>query len=104
MFGGLLQVITDVVQYVGATQTTGIPGAGDVSSSKLQEFMAFSRKKAGDFSLTNIYTVQFATPPMLTDKFESGDDKLLLDYYVDSVTLPSKQITTAQVMNVGSAY
>ena len=59
MLGSILNVITDIIQYVGATQTTGIPGAGDVSSSKLQEFMAFSRKKGGDFSLTNIYTVQF---------------------------------------------
>jgi len=104
MLGSILSVLGDIFQYVGATQTTGIPGAGDVSSSKLQEFMAFSRKKAGDFSLTNIYTVQFATPPMLTDQLEKGDDRLLLDYYVDSVTLPSKQITTAQIMNVGSAY
>ena len=104
MLGSILSALNDVFQYVGATQMTGIPGAGDVYSSKLQEFMAFSRKKAGDFSLTNIYTVQFASPPMLTDKLEKGDDRLLLDYYVDSVTLPSKQVTTAQVMNVGSAY
>ena len=43
MLGSILSALNDVFQYVGATQMTGIPGAGDVYSSKLQEFMAFSR-------------------------------------------------------------
>ena len=104
MLKGLFDALLDVLKAAGATQFTGIPGAGGAVPSKFQEFMAFSRKKMGDFSLTNIYTVQFSTPPMLTDSLETGDDRMLLDYYCDSINLPSKQVTTAQIMNVGSAY
>ena len=104
MFSAIFGAVKDVLQAYAATQMTGIPGAGGVTPSKFQEFMAFSRKKKGDFSFTNIYTVQFSSPPMLNDKLESGDDEILLDYYCDSINLPSKQVTTAQIMNVGSAY
>ena len=81
MLKGLFDALLDVLKAAGATQFTGIPGAGGAVPSKFQEFMAFSRKKMGDFSLTNIYTVQFSTPPMLTDSLETGDDRMLLDYY-----------------------
>tara|TARA_Y100000114_G_scaffold155508_1_gene179855 strand:+ start:2470 stop:3396 length:927 start_codon:yes stop_codon:yes gene_type:complete len=101
MFAALFGALGDIFQATIAT-LDGIPG--ESSTSKYQDFMSFSRKKKGDFSLSNIYTVQFSTPPMLNDKLESGDDRILLDYYCDSVNLPSKQITTAQIMNVGSAY
>lgn len=104
MFDSILAALIDIFKAAGSTQFTGIPDAGGVVPSKFQEFMAFSRKKRGDFSLTNIYTVQFSSPPMLMDKLETGDDNILLDYYCDAVNLPSKQITTAQIMNVGSAY
>lgn len=104
MLQGILDAFLDLIKAGAATQFTGIPGAGTVAPSKFQEFMAFSRKKTGDFSYTNIYTISFNSPPMLEDKLEVGDDRLLLDYYCDSINLPSKQVTTAQVMNVGSAY
>ena len=104
MLSGIFEALLDIIKAGAATQFTGIPGAGGAVPSKFQEFMAFSRKKMGDFSFTNIYTVQFSTPPMLTDSLETGDDRMLLDYYCDSINLPSKQVTTAQIMNVGSAY
>ena len=97
----LAGLLVDIFQATLAT-ATGIPG--ETSTSKYQDFISFSRKEKGDFSLTNIYTVAFSSPPMLFDKLETGDDRILLDYYCDSVNLPSKQVTTAQVVNVGSAY
>ena len=86
MLSGIFEALLDIIKAGAATQFTVIPGAGGAVPSKFQEFMAFSRKKMGDFSFTNIYTVQFSTPPMLTDSLETGDDRMLLDYTVTLLT------------------
>ena len=78
MLGGIVAALGDLFQATLAT-ATGIPG--ETSTSKYQDFMSFSRKEQGDFSLTNIYTVAFSSPPMLFDKLETGDDRILLELY-----------------------
>tara|TARA_R100000234_G_C4998669_1_gene179277 strand:- start:79 stop:1050 length:972 start_codon:yes stop_codon:yes gene_type:complete len=81
-----------------------IPGSDTARVQSFQEFLAQTRKPMNEFSLTNLYSLEFSTPRMLTDNLEVGDDRMLLDYYADSVNLPSKQVTTGQIANVGSAY
>ena len=58
--------------------------------------------------------MRIATPAMLrqggsavsdrTMQVESTDLNWQLDYYCDSIQLPSKQITTGQIQNVGSGF
>ena len=57
--------------------------------------------------MQNLYSVRIATPAMLrqggsavsdrTMQVESTDLNWQLDYYCDSIQLPSKQITTGQI-------
>ena len=82
--------------------------------SSLQEFMSFTRESDNAPSQSNLFSVHFSTPPILQPgagnvnsklfQTEVGDLSLLLDYYAKNVNLPSKQITTGQVVNVGSGY
>lgn len=81
--------------------------------SSLQEFISFSREQENHPSTTNLFSVHFSTPPILargvnakTNLFqaETGDLSLLLDYYAKTVNLPSKQVTTGQIVNVGAGY
>lgn len=79
--------------------------------NSLQEFIGFFKENENHPSTTNLFSVHFASPPMLkavskTNLFttETGDLSLLLDYYAKTVNLPSKQITTGQIVNVGSGY
>ena len=90
-----------------------IPRPESARYSSLQEFIGFSKKADNAPSFTNLFSVHFATPPMLMQgasissgkmQSETGDLSLLLDYYAKSVNLPSKQITTGQTTNVGAAY
>lgn len=92
----------------------GIPNPESARYSSLQEFMGFFKKEPNHPSFTNLFSVHFSTPLMLrrgggnvsTDRFtaETQTLSLLLDYYAKSVNLPSKQITTGQITNVGSGY
>jgi len=79
--------------------------------NSLQEFIGFFKENENHPSTTNLFSVHFASPPALkavsrTQLFtaETGDLSLLLDYYAKTVNLPSKQITTGQLTNVGSGY
>lgn len=81
--------------------------------NSFQEFMAFSRRDDNHVSTPNLFSVRFNTPRILAQGFGNvssdrlsvkGDLDLLLDYYADSVQLPSKQITTGQVQTVGSPF
>ena len=64
--------------------------------------------------MQNLYSVRIATPAMLRQggsavsdramQVESTDLNWQLDYYCDSIQLPSKQITTGQIQNVGSGF
>lgn len=82
--------------------------------NSFQEFMSFSKEKDNHPSTTNLYSVVFSTPRMMLQgsgnvsstkmQVENTDLGLLTDYYAKSVNLPSKQVTTGQVSNVGSAF
>ncbi len=78
----------------------------------LQRFTGFFKQEDNHPSYTNLFSVHFSTPPILqygdswTNTWEagSGNLKLLLDYYAQSVNLPSKQVTTGQAAFVGAPY
>lgn len=82
--------------------------------NSFQEFISFSKEKDNHPSTTNLFSVSFATPPVLRQgggyassnkmQVENTDLSLLLDYYADSVNLPSKQVTTSQVPYVGAPF
>ena len=80
-----------------------------------QEFLAFSKQQDNHPSFGNLFSVHFASPRVLQNSgniqggskttnliSETGDLSKLLNFYCQSVNLPSKQITTGAVTNVGS--
>lgn len=82
-----------------------------------QEFLAFSKEMGNHPSFTNLFSVHFATPKILQNNAgvnigsksrnllaETGDLAKNLNFYANAVNLPSKQVTSAAVTNVGSAY
>ncbi len=78
----------------------------------LQSFTSFFRDDDNHPSYTNLFSVHFSTPRILQNAgnrghnfhAETGDLRFLLDYYAQSVNLPSKQITSGQTVVVGSPY
>ena len=92
----------------------GIPNPQAARYNSLQEFISLSKGKDNSPAMQNLYSVRIATPAMLrqggsavsdrTMQVESTDLNWQLDYYCDSVQLPSKQITTGQIQNVGSGF
>jgi|SaaInlV_100m_DNA_5_1039725.scaffolds.fasta_scaffold00359_11 hypothetical protein len=80
---------------------------------RLSEFSAWFNNNDYNPSLNNRFSLQFVTPNILrTGKYLGGnnyelgtiDNSNVLNYYADSVNLPSKQVTTASITNVGSSY
>lgn len=76
--------------------------------NSLQNFIAFSKEKNNAPSFTNLFSVHFSAPPMMGSlgaKYnpQAGDLRNLLNYYADSVNLPSKQVTTGNYNQLGSA-
>ena len=91
----------------------GIPNPQGAKYNSFQEFMAFSKERDNSPSFSNLFSVKFATPRMLrngggnfnTSRMQvEGELDTLLDYYANTVQLPSKQITTGQVQAVGSPF
>ena len=87
-----------------------IPNGENARNSSFQEFIGFFKQSDNNPSFTNLFTVHFASPPMISNEVtgnlynsENGDLNLALDYYAKTVNLPSKQITTGQIVDVGSA-
>tara|TARA_B100000902_G_scaffold172950_1_gene167005 strand:- start:501 stop:1346 length:846 start_codon:yes stop_codon:yes gene_type:complete len=86
--------------------------------NSFQEFLARTKGRDNSPSFTNLYSVKFGTPRMLraplvllgptqASRLEvNGQNDLdwLLDYYADTVNLPSKQVTTSQTPYVGSPF
>jgi len=82
-----------------------------------QEFLAFSKKEENHPSYTNLFSVHFAAPRLLQSNLgpsvggsstrnlnpDGAQLRTVLNYYANSVNLPSKQMTTGQFQNVGSA-
>lgn len=87
-----------------------IPNGENARNSSLQEFIGFFKQSDNNPSFTNLFSVHFAAPKVITNELngnlynpENGDLNLALDYYAKTVNLPSKQITTGQITDVGSA-
>ena len=79
----------------------------------LQAFQSSIKQRDMSPALTNLWSIHFTSPPMLYPggavvgsnlQAETGDLSFLLDYYAENVNLPSKQITTGTVLNIGNAY
>lgn len=84
-----------------------------VPRQRLSEFMAFSKGNNNSPATNNRYSVSIATPNILkagryflTPKFqlETGDLSKVINMYANTVNLPSKQVTTGSITNIGSAY
>ena len=80
---------------------------------RLSEFSAWFNNNDYNPSLNNRFSLQFVTPNILrSGKYLSGlnyelgqiDNSNVLNYYADAVNLPSKQVTTGSITNVGSTY
>jgi len=93
-----------------------------------KQFIAKTKGKDNAPSFSNLFSVRFTSPKMLQTPAaqtsfyfvgpiqenpparafdvnqESNDLSWLLDYYADTVNLPSKQITTSQTPYVGSPF
>lgn len=92
-----------------------IPHKQAARYNSLQEFTSFFKEKDNHVATTNLYSVHFGGAPDIlrnqsnppgtwNNRFEvQGDLAKQLDFYAKSVNLPSKQVTTSQVVNVGSA-
>jgi len=97
-----------------------IPNPQGARYPSFQEFISRTKGKDNSPSFTNLYSVRFMSPSMMrtytpanflgpvqTEKFDIGmsnDLEWLLDYYADTVNLPSKQVTTSQTPYVGSPF
>ena len=97
-----------------------IPNPQGARYPSFQEFISRTKGKDNSPSFTNLYSVRFMSPnmmrtytpanflgPVQTEKFDIGsanDLEWLLDYYADTVNLPSKQVTTSQTPYVGSPF
>lgn len=82
-----------------------------------QEFLAFAKKQDNTPSYTNLFSVHFAPPRILQEGLGVsvggsksarlnpgfGDLRTLLNFYANSVNLPSKQMTSGSFLSVGSA-
>ena len=96
-----------------------IPRPASARYPSFQEFLSRTKGKDNAPSFTNLFSVRFQTPRMLAtplvsvgpqgppSAFDVGhnlDLDRLLDYYADTVNLPSKQVTTSQTPYVGSPF
>ena len=102
-----------------------IPNPQAATYPSFQEFISKTKGKDNAPSFTNLFSVRFQSPPMLQSQVANvttgpllenpaesrldvnqttNDLGMLLDYYADTVNLPSKQITTSQTPYVGSPF
>lgn len=81
--------------------------------ARLSQFSSWFQNNDYNPSFNNRYSVSFTTPNILRGgkyltgfEYELGlpDNQNCLNYYADSVNLPSKQVTTGSITNVGSTY
>ena len=120
MFGGIFSAITAATNQLVADQQ-GFQSSSALRSEEAQypsyqEFLAFSKKYDQQPSYGNLFSVHFAPPRILqnnltikggsqTTRLNPGEPKMrdLLNMYCQTVNLPSRQVTTGAVTNVGAA-
>ena len=108
LMGPIFDFVRDVLSLTVGTDIVH-KDQGNARYNSLQQFQSFMREDDNHPSYTNLYTVQFGTPRIfgiLNGKMQLGnlENSQLLDFYCNSVSLPSKQITSGQVTNVGSGF
>lgn len=90
----------------------GIPNKQQAEHNSLQKFMSMMKTKDSSPAFSNLYSVHFTTPPILAQgnylssaEFDPqvDDMRTFLNYYADTVNLPSKQVTTGTFNQIGSA-
>ena len=112
MFANIFAAISQIVGavYGNSTPDPGVPNWAEGRASSLQEFSAFFKKQANAPALTNLYSIHFTTPTRFNQLPNWGfanqqrQTNLLLDYYCDTVNLPSKQVSTGQIVTQGASY
>ena len=110
--GGITGAVNSILTSSGTTNGVGIPNKDTARYPSLQGFMGNMMKKDDNSpSFTNLFSINFATPRIIRQNFgsdvfqsERGDLGLLLDYYCNNLSLPSKQITTGTTVSVGSPW
>lgn len=84
-----------------------IPTPTNASSNSLREFQSKMFRGENSPSYTSLYSVRFSSSPLFMRsgqyRLERDANAFLLDYMAQSINLPSKQVTTAAVVNQGSA-
>lgn len=83
-----------------------------VNRQQLSEFMSWSKGNDNHPATNNRYSVSFTTPNILRPgryflkgfPLEVGDYNKALNFYANSINLPSKQVTTGTITNIGSTY
>lgn len=81
--------------------------------NSFQQFQTLIKSGKSSPSLNNLYGVEFSQPRVLQEAYGSalvpggvlsGDLALQLNHYAESIGAPSRNLTTATVNNIGSAY
>lgn len=78
--------------------------------NSLQGFLAQVRRNSSHPASNNLYAIEFGNIPLLSSGSSAwlnpGQKELglLLSYYATEVSTPSRNLTTASVTNIGSAY
>lgn len=88
--------------------------AKNAPRNSLTQFQAFFKDNSNGPATQNRYSILFSPPAVLTSSFTTTDTYNIgstsnnnfqyLNYYANSVDLPSKQVTTGQITSVGSTY
>ena len=91
-----------------------VPGFGtaDHLQPRIQTMMSLLNKQETAPATTNLFAIEFATPPVFRDYATDNDFKYLekgksanmLNYYASAINLPSKQLTTGQITTIGVPY
>ena len=119
VFGSIFSAITAATNQLVADQQGFNPSSSlrseEAQYPSYQEFLAFSKKYDQQPSYGNLFSVHFAPPRILqnnltikggskTTRLNPGEPKMrdLLNMYCQTVNLPSRQVTTGAVTNVGS--
>ena len=114
MLGNIVKSVSSILTSNSGNNNSGIgiPNKDTARYPSLQGFISNTMKKDDNSpSFTNLFSVNVATPRIMRTHFgsdrwqsETGDLGLLMDYYANNLSLPSKQITTGTVVNVGSPW
>tara|TARA_Y100000004_G_scaffold180258_1_gene224683 strand:- start:1169 stop:1987 length:819 start_codon:yes stop_codon:yes gene_type:complete len=91
-----------------------VPGFGtaDHLQPRIQTMMSLLNKQSTAPATTNLFAIEFATPPVFRDyatdndfqSLEKGRTANMLNYYASAINLPSKQLTTGQITTIGVPY